>query len=317
MTAEGGPAGGDLRGPVNGPGTPEGGVPGSVRAEEAVVEAAPAGRAWGRRLNPSLIVGGVLVAAIVVLALVSYVWTPWPPMRVLPVEPYQTPNAEHWLGTDRFRRDVFTQILLGARTALYVGLVAVGVAAVVGVPVGILAAMSPGWLGQVVMRSNDVLLAFPALLLAIMFAALYGGSTRVAMIAIGIATIPAFARITRSGALGVMKSEYVVAARAAGRSPLAIAGRHVLPNVAGLVIVQASVSFAIAILAEAALAYLGLGTPTGQASWGRMLYEAQTTLRSAPHLAIVPGGAIALSVLGFNLFGDGLRDWLDPKLERR
>ena len=137
------------------------------------------------------------------------------------------------------------------------------------------------------------------------------------MIAVGIATIPAFARITRSGALGVMASEYVVAARSAGRSALGIAARHVLPNVAGLVIVQASVSFAIAILAEAALAYLGLGTPTGQASWGRMLFEAQTTLRAAPHLALVPGGAIALSVLGFNLFGDGLRDWLDPKLEGR
>jgi len=276
-----------------------------------------AGGSSGRRLNPSLLIGGAIVAVVVALALLSYVWTPYQPMRVLPVEPYQTPNAEHWLGTDRLRRDVLTQILVGARTTLYVGFVAVGVAAVVGVPMGILAAMSPGWLGQLVMRSNDVLLAFPALLLAIMFAALYGGSTRVAMIAIGIATIPAFARITRSGALSVMRTEYVVAARAAGRSPLGIAVRHVIPNVAGLVIVQASVSFAIAILAEAALAYLGLGTPTGQASWGRMLYEAQTTLRSAPHLALIPGAAIALSVLGFNLFGDGLRDWLDPKLQGR
>lgn len=270
-----------------------------------------------RNVNPSLLIGGGVVVVIVLLALISYVWTPWPPMRVLPVEPYQRPNAEHWLGTDRLRRDVFTQILLGARTTLYVGLVAVGVAALVGVPLGIFAAMSPGWLGQLVMRGNDVLLAFPALLLAIMFAALYGGSTRVAMIAIGIATIPSFARITRSGALGVLASEYVLAARSAGRSMLGIAVRHVLPNVAGLVIVQASVSFAIAILAEAALAYLGLGTPTGQPSWGRMLYESQTTLRQAPHLALIPGGAIALSVLGFNLFGDGLRDWLDPKLEGR
>ena len=296
------------------------GVPavGPGEAEETVEAAEhPVGAARRRGLNPSLVIGGSIVLVIVLLALVSYVWTPWPPMRVLPVEPYQTPNAEHWLGTDRLRRDVFTQILVGARTTLFVGLVAVGVAAAVGVPVGILAAMSPGWFGQLVMRTNDVLLAFPALLLAIMFAALYGGSTTVAMIAIGIATIPAFARITRSGALGVMRTEYVVAARSAGRSPLGIAWRHVLPNVAGLVIVQASVSFAIAILAEAALAYLGLGTPTGQASWGRMLYEAQTTLRSAPHLALIPGGAIALSVLGFNLFGDGLRDWLDPKLEGR
>ncbi len=270
-----------------------------------------------RLMPPSMIVGGSLVVAIVALALISYIWTPHPPMRVLSTEAYQTPNAEHWLGTDKFRRDVFTQILVGARTTLYVGFVAVGVAAVLGVPLGIAAAMNRGWLGQLIMRSNDVLLAFPALLLAIMLAALYGGSTSVAMIAIGIATVPAFARITRSGALGVMSTEYVMAARAAGRSPLGIALGHVLPNVAGLLIVQASVSFAIAILAEAALAYLGLGTPTGQASWGRMLFEAQTTLRSAPHLVLIPGGAIALSVLGFNLFGDGLRDWLDPKLADR
>lgn len=277
----------------------------------------PASGRRRRALNPALVVGAVLVLLVVALALVSYVWTPYPPMRVLPTKAFQTPNAVHWLGTDKLRRDVLSQILVGARTTLYVGVVAVGVAALAGVPLGILAAMSPGWLGQLVMRANDVLLAFPALLLAIMFAALYGGSTRVAMIAIGIATIPAFARITRAGALSVMSSEYVVAARAAGRSPLAIAWRHVLPNVAGLVIVQASVSFAIAILAEAALAYLGLGTPTGQASWGRMLFESQTTLRTAPHLALIPGGAIALSVLGFNLLGDGLRDWLDPRLESR
>lgn len=270
-----------------------------------------------RPLNAPLVIGGVLVLLVVAAALVSFVWTPHPPMRVLATDPYQMPNGEYWLGTDRLRRDVLTQILLGSRTALYVGLVAVGLAAVVGVPLGILAAMSPGWLGELVMRSNDILLAFPALLLAIMFAALYGGSTRVAMIAIGIATVPAFARITRSGALQVMRSEYVLAARAAGRGPWAIAWRHVLPNVAGLVIVQASVAFAIAILAEAALAYLGLGTPTGQPSWGRMLYESQSTLRSAGHLALIPGAAIALAVLGFNLFGDGLRDYLDPKLEIR
>ncbi|MGI8949057.1 MAG: ABC transporter permease [Ornithinimicrobium sp.] len=273
----------------------------------------------GRRrpLNAPLLIGGALVVLVVLMALVSYVWTPQTPMRVLDTQPYQTPNGEFWLGTDRFRRDVLSQILVGARTTLYVGIVAVGVAALLGVPLGVFAAMSTGWLGQLVMRGNDILLAFPALLLAIMFAALYGGSTLVAMIAIGIATIPSFARITRSGALGVMRTDYVTAARAAGQGPLAIAWRHVLPNVAGLVIVQASVAFAIAILAEAALAYLGLGTPTGQASWGRMLFESQSTLRSAPHLALIPGAAIALAVLGFNLFGDGLRDYLDPRLERR
>lgn len=270
-----------------------------------------------KRLNPSLVVGGVLVFLVVLLALVSFVWTPHPPMKVLDTEAYQRPNAAFWLGTDRFRRDVFTQILLGSRTALLVGFVSVGVAALIGVPLGVFAAMSPTWVGQIVMRGNDILLAFPALLLAIMFAALYGGSTRVAMVAIGIATVPSFARITRSGALGVLSSDFVMAARAAGRGPLAIATRHVVPNVVGLIIVQASVSFAIAILAEAALAYLGLGTPTGQPSWGRMLFEAQSTLRSAPYLVLIPGGAIALAVLGFNLLGDGLRDALDPKLARR
>ncbi|MGB3257425.1 MAG: ABC transporter permease [Ornithinimicrobium sp.] len=272
---------------------------------------------WRRRLNPPLVIGALLVGLVVLMALVSFVWTPHPPMRVLATEAYQTPNAEFWLGTDRFRRDVFTQILLGSRTALYVGIVSVGLAAIVGVPLGIAAAMAPNVLEQLIMRSNDILLAFPALLLAIMFAALYGGSTLVAMVAIGIATVPSFARITRSGALGVLSSEYVMAARAAGRGPLAIATRHVLPNVVGLIIVQASVSFAIAILAEAALAYLGLGTPTGQPSWGRMLFEAQSTLRSSPHLALIPGAAIALAVLGFNLLGDGLRDALDPKLADR
>lgn len=270
----------------------------------------------GRRVNAPLVIGGLLVLLVVGLALLSYVWTPFE-FRVLPTDREQTPNAEHWLGTDRLRRDVLTQILLGARTALFVGLVAVGVAALIGVPIGILAAMSPGWFGQLIMRGNDILLAFPALLLAIMFSALYGGSTFVAMVAIGIATIPAFARIVRSGALQVMKTEYVAASRVAGHGPLAIARKHVLPNVLGLVIVQASVSFAIAILAEAALSYLGLGTPTGQPSWGRMLFDSQSTLARSPHLAIIPGGAIAVAVLGFNLFGDGLRDYLDPKLEGR
>ncbi|MBW8172750.1 ABC transporter permease [Ornithinimicrobium sp. Arc0846-15] len=274
-------------------------------------------RSRRRPINATLIVGAVLVGVIVATAAVSLVWTPQAPMRVLSTEAYQRPNAEFWLGTDRLRRDVFTQILLGARTTLLVGIVAVGVAALIGVPLGILAAMSAGWFGQLIMRSNDILLAFPALLLAIMFAAIYGGSTQVAMVAIGIATIPSFARVTRASALSVLRTEYVTAARAAGRGPVAIAVRHVLPNVASLVIVQASVAFAIAILAEAALAYLGLGTPTGQPSWGRMLYEAQSTLRSAPHLVLIPGIAIAWSVLGFNLLGDGLRDYLDPKLEDR
>jgi peptide/nickel transport system permease protein len=280
------------------------------------LEPAP-GRGSGRRLNPSLVVGGVIVLVVVVMALVSFVWTPYDPTVVDPTSRLLTPSAQHWLGTDKFGRDVLSQIIMGSRTTLFVGFVAVGVAAVIGVPLGILAAMAPRWVGEVTMRGNDLLLAFPALLLAIMFGAVFGASTLTAMVAIGIATVPSFARIVRSGGLQVMRTEYVLAARAAGRRPLSTAVRHVVPNVSSLVIVQASVSFAIAVLAEAALSFLGFGTPPPTPSWGRMLQESQELLFSAPRLAIFPGVAIALAVLGFNLLGDGLRDRYDPRLEDR
>jgi peptide/nickel transport system permease protein len=270
-----------------------------------------------RRVNPSLLVGGFLVCLIVGMALVSFVWTPHDPTLVNASTRLQKPSGDYWFGTDKFGRDVFSQILVGSRTTLFVGFVAVGVAAAIGVPLGIVAGMVPRWLGELVMRGNDLLLAFPALLLAIMFAAVYGASTLVAMIAIGIATIPSFARLIRSGTLQVLGTEYVLAARAAGRGPFAIGVRHVLPNVSSLVTVQASVSFAIAVLAEAALSFLGFGTPPPTPSWGRMLQESQEMLWSAPRLAVFPGVAIAVAVLGFNLLGDGLRDRFDPKLEDR
>jgi len=271
----------------------------------------------GRQLNPSLVVGGLLVCLVLGMAVVSFFWTPNDPTLVNAAARLRTPSAEYWFGTDKFGRDVFSQILVGSRTTLFVGFVAVGVAGLVGVPLGIVAGMTPRWLGELLMRGNDLLLAFPALLLAIMFAAVYGASTLVAMVAIGIATIPSFARLIRSGTLQVMETEYVLAARAAGRNPFAIGVRHVLPNVSSLLTVQASVGFAIAVLAEAALSFLGFGTPPPTPSWGRMLQESQELLFSAPRLAIFPGVAIAVAVLGFNLLGDGLRDRFDPKLEDR
>jgi len=270
-----------------------------------------------RRRGAALVVGVVIVGVVVLMALVSFVWTPYDPTFVNATDRLQGLSARHLLGTDKFGRDVLSQILMGSRTTLFVGIVAVGVAAAVGVPLGILAAMAPRWSGELIMRANDLLLAFPALLLAIMFSAVYGGSTLVAMIAIGIATVPSFARLIRGGALQVMRSEYVLAARAAGRRPTAIGLRHVLPNVSSLVIVQASVSFAIAVLAEAALSFLGLGTPPPTPSWGRMLQEGQELLFSTPRLAVVPGIAIAVVVLGLNLLGDGLRDAFDPRLQDR
>ncbi|GAA0535707.1 peptide ABC transporter permease [Saccharopolyspora subtropica] len=271
----------------------------------------------GRRWNASLVVGGAIVTAVIGMALLSFLWTPHDPTLVDAQARLAGPSWEHWFGTDKFGRDVFSQILVGARTTLFVGFVAVGVAAVIGVPLGVVAGMAPRWFGELLMRGNDLLLAFPALLLAIMFAAVYGSGTLVAMIAIGIASIPNFARLVRSGTLQVMRTEYVLAARMAGRGPWAIGVRHVLPNVSSLVIVQSSVGFAIAVLAEAALSFLGFGTPPPTPSWGRMLQESQEMLWSAPMLAVYPGAAIAVAVLGFNLLGDGLRDLLDPKLEGR
>lgn len=283
-------------------------------APEPVVAGRPA---RGRRVNPSLVVGALLVGLVIGAALLSFVWTPYDPTRIDATARLSSYSADHWLGTDKFGRDVFSQLLVGARTTLFVGVVAVGIAAVIGTPLGILAGMGTRWAGEVVMRTNDLLLAFPALLMAIMFAAVYGPSTLTAMVAIGIATIPAFARLARSGTLQVMSAEYVLAARAAGRRRTAIGVRHVLPNIAGLVIVQCSVAFAIAILAEAALSFLGFGTRPPTPSWGRMLQESQELLHSAPRLALWPGVAIALAVLGFNLLGDGLRDRFDPRLEVR
>lgn len=268
-----------------------------------------------RRPGGSLVVGGVIVAAVVLMALVSFVWTPYDPTYVDAASRLEPFSTAHWLGTDKFGRDVLSQVLVGARTTLFVGIVAVGIAGLVGVPLGIIAGMAPRWFGELLMRSVDLLLAFPALLLAIMFSAVYGGSTFVAMTAIGIATVPSFVRLVRSGTLQVLSTEYVLAARAAGRRPWAIGPRHVLPNVSGLIIVQASVAFAIAVLAEAALSFLGYGTPPPTPSWGRMLQESQELLFTAPRLAIVPGLAIAIAVLGFNLLGDGLRDRYDPRLE--
>jgi len=278
----------------------------------------PQPKATRRPLGPTFKLGALLVGLVVLAALVSFVWTPYDPERVDSQARLLGPGGDHWLGTDKFGRDVFSQILVGARTTLFVGVIAVGVAALVGTPIGIIAAMSKRRaLSETLMRANDLLLAFPALLLAIMFGAVFGASTFTAMIAIGIATIPAFARLARSGTLQVMATEYIMAARIAGRPSLAIAVRHVLPNIMGLVIIQASVAFAIAVLAEAALSYLGFGTAPPTPSWGRMLQEAQELITSKPLLLLWPALAIALAVLGFNLLGDGLRGRFDPRLEAR
>jgi peptide/nickel transport system permease protein len=269
-----------------------------------------------RAANPTMIVGSVLVGLVVLACLVSFVWLPYDPTVVDVAGRLQGPSAQHWLGTDSFGHDIASVIIAGSRTTLLVGVVAVAVAAVIGVPIGVVAGSTGHRPGAWLMRWNDIMQAFPALLLAIIFGAIWGGSAVTAMTALGIGTAPAFARVARSGTLQVMSREYILAARAAGRGWWFTAVRHILPNIGGVLIVQASVNFAVAVLAEAALSYLGLGTPAPTPSWGRMLQESQTYVFSNPLLIVWPGCAIALTVLGFNLLGDGLRDALDPRLER-
>ena len=272
-----------------------------------------------RRLSVTGWIGLIIVGATVLAALVSVVWTPYDPLLAIPAERLAGSSAEHLLGTDRFGRDVLSRLLVGAQITLFVGIIAVAISAVIGVPLGIAAGMRQGkFLDSLVMRSADLLLAFPALLLAIIAGAVWGPSTLTAMIAIGVAGIPSFARVSRSGTLQVMSQDFIAAARVSKVSEFQIAYRHVFPNISGLVIVQSSVYFALAILAEAALSYLGLGTAPPAASWGRMLQDAQSLLAVNPTLTLWPGLAIALTVLGFNLLGDGLRDILDPRqLTRR
>ena len=283
-------------------------------AAEAVV-AAPVHRP--RRRSASLAVGGVLVAAMVLAALLSFVWTPHSATELDIPNKLQGPSASHWLGTDQLGRDILSLLVVGARVSIAVGVIAVGIGIVLGVALGLLAATRRGWVEEVVMRLADFTFAFPALLSAIMLTAVYGPGMTTSIVAIGLFNVPVFARIARAGALVVRAREFVLAARALGKSEWRITLEHVLPNIAGLLIVQATIQFALAILAEASLSYLGLGTQPPTPSWGRMLNEAQSQLFQAPMLAVYPGVTIALAVLGLNLMGDGLRDVFDPRLERR
>ena len=273
---------------------------------------------WQRaRRHPSFVVGGVLSALLAVAALLSLVWAPYPPAEIDIPSKLQGPSAAHWLGTDSLGRDITSQLLVGAQNSIVVGVVAVGIGLGVGVALGCVASARRGWVEELIMRASDFTFAFPALLSAIMLTAIYGPGLVMSIVAIGIFNIPVFARITRGAANAVWARDYVTAARAAGKGPLAITLDHVMPNIANQLIVQATISFATAILAEAALSYLGLGTQPPQPSWGRMLNEAQTQMFQAPLLAVYPGVAIVLSVLGLNLMGDGLRDLMDPKLARQ
>ncbi|MDX5358577.1 MAG: ABC transporter permease [Rhodobacterales bacterium] len=269
-----------------------------------------------RRLPANLIIGGVLVAIVVGVAALSLVWTPHPENAMNIRGKFAGPSATYWLGTDQLGRDLVTQLMASARNSMAVALIAVLLGGSIGTVLGLLASAIGGWVEDLVMRFADISFAFPTLLFAIMLAAVFGPSLQNAILAIAFINVPVFARVARASANQIWTREYVFAARAAGMGRFAISRDHILPNIAAPVIVQATIEFAVAILAEAALSYLGLGVQPPESSWGRMLSEAQTLMYLAPQLAIWPGLCIVTAVLGFGLLGDGLRDITDPRLAR-
>ena len=278
---------------------------------------APDEKFWPRALrNRNFLIGMVITLCVLGAALLSFVWTPFDVTQLEISSRLKEPSLTHWFGTDHFGRDILSMILVGARNSIAVALVAVIIGLGVGVPIGCWAAARGGLLDEALMRGNDVVFAFPALLSAVMITAIFGPGAINAIIAIGIFNIPVFARLARGAALALWPREFILAARAAGKSAARITVEHIVPNMANLLIVQGTIAFALGIIQEAGLAYVGLGTQPPQPSWGKMLNEAQTMMSFAPHMAIVPGLAIVITVLGLNLLGDGLRDLLDPKLAR-
>ena len=265
----------------------------------------------------TLVFGAALALVFALAAALSFLWTPFDVTKIVIADKLQTPNATHWFGTDHFGRDIFSMIMVGARTSIAVAIVAVGIGMVLGVPLGLAAAANRGsLLDEVIMRGNDLIFAFPSLVIAILITAVFGPSALNAIIAIGIFNTPVFARVARGAALALWKRDFLLAARVAGKGPARISVEHILPNIMNLLIVQGTIQFSLGILAEAGLSYVGLGAQPPTPSWGRMLAESQTMISFAPHLALFPGMAIVLTVLGLNLMGDGLRDVLDPRLQR-
>lgn len=264
--------------------------------------------------NRSFLIGAIITLVVALMAGLSFVWTPYSVSALDIVAKLKPPSMTHWLGTDHFGRDILSMIMVGSRASIFVALVSVAIGAGIGVPLGLWAAARGGVVDEILMRFNDLIFAFPALLSAVMITAIFGPGAINAIIAIGIFNIPVFARVARGAALALWVREFVLAARAIGKGEGRITLDHILPNLANILIIQGTIQFSLGILAEAGLSYVGLGAQPPMPSWGRMLFEAQTMISLAPHMALFPGIAIMMTVLGLNLLGDGLRDFLDPKL---
>jgi peptide/nickel transport system permease protein len=268
-----------------------------------------------RRRSWTLVVGLVLVAVVVLTALVSLVWLPFDPSDTTGTR-LEGPNGTHWLGTDKLGRDLLTQLMIGARIALLVGLGSVAVGAVIGISVGLVAAFAAAWVDDTISAALDVVIAFPVLLLAMLIVAAQGASLGSVVLAIGLAMSAIVARLTRVLAKRVLSMQYVTAARTSGTRWPGIVVRHILPNIWPTLSVNLALQFGVAVLAEASLSYLGLGAPPPNASWGRLLQEAQGTVVTAPVGAIAPGLALIALVIGVNFIADGLRDVADPSRRR-
>lgn len=268
-------------------------------------------RLWHVRLAA---VGIVIVGLVIVVALLAPLIAPYDPTAKNTRDLLKAPTAQHPLGTDEIGRDTLSRVIYGARVSLEVGIIAVGISLAIGVALGLIAGYAGGTTDSILMRIMDGLLAFPALVLALAITAMLGPSLNNVMIAIGVTGVPSFARLTRGQVLATKEFEYVQAARALGASDWRLMLRHILPNIVAPIIVQASVSVAAAILAEAGLSFLGLGIQPPAASWGSMLNTAKGYMQRTPWIAIAPGTAIFITVLGFNFLGDAIRDVLDPRM---
>lgn len=265
------------------------------------------------RRNFSLLTGAALVGAIALFTVLGLAYTPHPPNEMAIEQRLQPPSAANPLGTDHYGRDILSRLMVGGRPAFQVGVVAVGLGFVLGTLWGAAAGYYRGWAEEFLMRLADGIYAFPALLVALLAITLLGRGLPGILLAVTVANIPVFARLTRAAFLSLREREFIAAARSLGATDWRVVRRHILPNCVATLVIQASVSFAAAILAEASLSYLGLGIQPPDASWGRMLREAQATADIAPWTALFPGAAIALTVLGFNQLGEGLRNLLDPR----
>ncbi|MGG5819476.1 ABC transporter permease [Falsiroseomonas sp. HW251] len=295
-------------------------MPDGIAASAAIEEDRPVRRAAGLRLaarqfrrNPAAMTGLVVLLLFCAAALLAPLVAPHDPTQMRLSAKLRPPGEVYWLGTDHFGRDIFSRLLYGSQVSLSVGLLVVSFASFLGVPLGLLAGLAGGWVDNVVLRLMDAMLTFPPLLLAVAIVGLLGPDITNVMIALGVVQVPVLVRLVRASTLAAREETYVTAARALGASPGRIALRHVLRNILSPIVVQLTIGFSAAVIAEASLSFLGLGTQPPTPSWGRDLAEARRYMADAPWMFLAPTGTIMLAVLAINFLGDGLRDALDPR----